>query len=101
MVERVKEDYSPLGIFLSVCLLLLLAVQASALWVVFFEPTSQTYHDNAMFAGLTSLFAVILWVPGFILGYKILRTLDNKVVGYTTLLVSSLEFLVFLWAVAN
>ena len=100
-VSKDREDFSPLGILISVCLVLLLCAQISSVNVIIFDPSSPKHHDSSMWVGLIALFSIILWLPGFIIGYKILKKLRNKLVGSMTLTLSFIEFIIFIWALAN
>ena len=97
MTKSEREDYSPLGIFISVCLIVLLGVQFIGLKEYYMDRNGEA----GMFSGLLSLLGIIFWIPGLILGYKILKKLNNKLVGLLTIILSSLEFFVLVWAFRN
>ncbi|MEZ5547017.1 MAG: hypothetical protein R3E74_04490 [Pseudomonadales bacterium] len=97
MTKSEREDYSPLGIFISVCLIVLLGVQFIGLKEYYMDGNGEA----GMFSGLLSLLGIIFWIPGLILGYKILKKLNNKLVGLLTIILSSLEFFVLVWAFIN
>lgn len=92
-----KEDYSPLGIFITVFLVALIGVQAYGISDYYIEGNGEA----AMFVGILSLIGLLICIPGFILGYKIFTKLKNKLVGSLCLLASLVELLIFTWALAN
>lgn len=96
-----KEDYSPLGKFISVCLLALLSLQAYWLYTFLANPESPSRYEILAGISYVSLFSIILWVPGIIIGYLIYKRLRNKPVGIFTVSVSAIQSGIFLWALTN
>ena len=101
MTKSEREDYSPLGIFIAGCLALLFCAQFTGLKIIILDSGNPKYHDSTMWVGLTSMYSIILWFPGLILGYKIFKKLGNKLVGGITLGVSLIQSLIFIWALCN
>lgn len=96
-----KEDYSPLGWFISVCLLALLSLQAYWLFTFFINPENPSRHEMLAGIGFASIFSIILWMPGIIIGYLIYKRLWNKSVGIFTVSLSLIQSVIFLWAITN
>jgi hypothetical protein len=96
-----KEDYSPIGKFISVCLVALLLLQAYWLFTFLANPENPARYEILAGIGYTSLFSIIFWLPGIILGYLILNKLRNKAVGIFTISISAVQSGIFLWALTN
>lgn len=96
-----EEDYSPLGTFISACLVAILSLQAYWLFTYLANPENSTRYEILAGIGFTSLFSIIFWFPGIILGYLILNKLRNKAIGTFTLSVSAVQSGISLWALTN
>ena len=96
-----REDYSPLGKFISVCLAALLLLQAYWLYSFLTNPENPTRYEILAGISYASLFSVVLWVPGIIIGYLIFNRLHNKPVGIFTVSVSAIQSGIFIWALTN
>ena len=96
-----ENDYSPLGILISICLLFVIALQATAAWYFFDNNGSPTRYESLASVAYLSLFATVFWAPGLILGYKITTRLRNRLVGNVTIILSTIEFFIFVWALSS
>ena len=101
LVSEPDNDYSPLGVLISICLIFVIALQAMAAWYFLGNEGSPTRHESLAGVAYLSFFATVFWAPGLMLGYKITTRLGNKIVGTVTMILSVFEFCIFVGAVSN
>jgi hypothetical protein len=86
-------------VIISIALLILLKLQMD-IYIEYLNSTQPTRHEGLFIIALMSLYSVVLWVPGLVMGaYGILGL--KKYWSIALLLPSGIEGLVFVWALLS
>lgn len=94
MSEEGQEDFSPLGVFISVVLALLLLLQVR--WII--AGYLDGNYEATMVVGLLSFVGCAIAIPGVFIGRGIIRKLNKTHLGALTMSLSIAELLVFVWS---